>query len=209
MSEAIRDIILGKTNAALINVLVREICLSTVMSIDDARQQHKESGIYCLYYLDTKHPYYGALGKDEPIYIGKAISNLSTRLRDHQKSVQQSTNLNESNLKCCIIPVKQEWCAGCEQALIDYYTPLWNLVVKGFGNHAPGSGRKHQVRSMWDMLHPGRVWAATMTPGVDLNIIKADILKWCKEKGRIPKHKENILVCTHFSITTTNDERTS
>lgn len=202
MSKAIRDIILstGEPNTILIDMLVREICNSVVMPIDNARSQFKESGIYCLYYTDSSHPLYGALGTDAPIYIGKAISNLSMRLRDHQKSVQTTRNLLETHLKCCIIPVKPEWCAGCEQALIDYYDPLWNLVVRGFGNHAPGSGRKHQSKSMWDTLHPGRSWAETMTPCMQVEYIKRDIFKWCKEKGRQAKVKENFMVTDHFSI---------
>lgn len=46
-----------------------------------------------------------------------------------------------------------------ESLLIGRFSPIWNTVVDGFGNHDPGSGRRNQARSRWDVLHPGRNWA--------------------------------------------------
>jgi len=43
--------------------------------------------------------------------------------------------------------------------LIEHYQPLWNILIEGFGIHTPGAGRKKQVRSKWDTLHPGRALA--------------------------------------------------
>ena len=54
-----------------------------------------------------------------------------------------------------IVPVEAE--------MIRRYTPLWNSVVDGFGNHDPGSGRYNQAKSEWDVLHPGRSWAERLT----------------------------------------------
>lgn len=45
-----------------------------------------------------------------------------------------------------------------EAQLIRRYTPLWNTIVDGFGNHDPGKGRYDQAPSEWDVLHPGRPW---------------------------------------------------
>jgi len=53
-----------------------------------------------------------------------------------------------------VVPVEAE--------LIRQYKPLWNSVVDGFGNHDPGSGRYGQSPSEWDILHPGRSWAAKL-----------------------------------------------
>jgi hypothetical protein len=47
-----------------------------------------------------------------------------------------------------------------EAALIKHHLPLWNTVVDGFGNHSPGEGRFNQRKSDWDVIHPGREWAA-------------------------------------------------
>jgi hypothetical protein len=44
------------------------------------------------------------------------------------------------------------------------FSPLWNRKIDGFGNHDPGSGRYNQQRSPWDVIHPGRPWAAKLQP---------------------------------------------
>ena len=49
--------------------------------------------------------------------------------------------------------------------MINRFKPVWNSVIDGFGNHAPGKGRKNQVQSPWDMLHPGRQWAKKLPAG--------------------------------------------
>ena len=49
--------------------------------------------------------------------------------------------------------------SSVEAQLIRTYTPLWNTIVDGFGNHDPGRGRYNQSRSEWEILHPGRPWA--------------------------------------------------
>ncbi|MFZ0932134.1 MAG: Eco29kI family restriction endonuclease, partial [Syntrophobacteraceae bacterium] len=47
-----------------------------------------------------------------------------------------------------------------EASLIRKFQPLWNTIIDGFGNHTPGEGRFNQAKSGWDVLHPGRAWAA-------------------------------------------------
>jgi len=54
-----------------------------------------------------------------------------------------------------VVPVEAE--------LIRRHRPLWNSVLDGFGNHGPGKGRYNQAISDWDVLHPGRTWAARLT----------------------------------------------
>lgn len=55
-----------------------------------------------------------------------------------------------------------------EAALIKWNRPLWNSLLAGFGNHDPGKGRYKQVKSDWDVIHPGRHFAekckGAMTP---------------------------------------------
>jgi len=48
----------------------------------------------------------------------------------------------------------------------------------GFGNHDPGAGRYNQQRSPWDVIHPGRPWAARLKPS---SRSKAEILKSLSE----------------------------
>jgi hypothetical protein len=54
------------------------------------------------------------------------------------------------------------WIPLGESLLIARYSPVWNYLLDGFGNHAPGSGRKDSMRPRWDVLHPGRKWAAEL-----------------------------------------------
>ena len=52
-----------------------------------------------------------------------------------------------------------------ESLLIERTKPLWNIVIDGFGNHDPGSGRYNQQMSAWDTIHPGRNWARKLQKG--------------------------------------------
>jgi hypothetical protein len=65
--------------------------------------------------------------------------------------------------------VESDLVVPVEASLIRRYKPLWNMVVDGFGNHDPGSGRYNQAKSEWDVLHPGRIWAERLT-GVEPNL---------------------------------------
>ena len=49
-----------------------------------------------------------------------------------------------------------------ESLLIERFQPIWNVLIEGFGIHTPGKGRKKQVRSKWDTLHPGRTLAVDL-----------------------------------------------
>jgi len=44
------------------------------------------------------------------------------------------------------------------------FNPLWNRLLDGFGNHDPGKGRYNQMRSAWDVVHPGCSWADRCAP---------------------------------------------
>jgi hypothetical protein len=48
------------------------------------------------------------------------------------------------------------WIPLGENMLIETFTHVWNRAVDGFGNKDPGRRRKTQLRSPWDVLHPGR-----------------------------------------------------
>jgi hypothetical protein len=39
---------------------------------------------------------------------------------------------------------------------------LWNTALDGFGINDPGKGRQEQKPSDWDVLHPGRTYAAKL-----------------------------------------------
>jgi hypothetical protein len=62
--------------------------------------------------------------------------------------------------------------------LIEKNKPLWNVVVDGFGNHDPGSGRYNQQISAWDTIHPGRSWAKKLQKGKTEEEITKQILEF-------------------------------
>lgn len=61
---------------------------------------------------------------------------------------------------CRYLVVDDIWIPLGESLLIEKLQPLWNITLDGFGNHDPGGGRYKQQRSPWDVMHPGRDWAA-------------------------------------------------
>ena len=139
-------------------------------------------GVYALYYLGG-FDLYASLNQEtsrQPIYVGKAVPPgwrtarlqetnapvLYRRLREHAKSIQQTTNLEVDDFRCrfmILSGIESDLVVPVEAELIRRYGPLWNSVIDGFGNHDPGSGRYNQAKSEWDVLHPGRPWAERLT----------------------------------------------
>ncbi|BCN39432.1 hypothetical protein ALDI51_27510 [Alicycliphilus denitrificans] len=141
------------------------------------------SGIYAIYYRGP-HVAYGPVSKPNqadkdnptiPIYVGKAVPQgarkgkvipdptkskaLFGRLQEHAESIQATDTLDISDFTCRYLVVDEIWIPLGESLMIAKFSPLWNLVVEGFGNHDPGSGRYNGLRPRWDAMHPGRSWA--------------------------------------------------
>lgn len=139
------------------------------------------AGVYALYYTGN-FPAYEVLTEVNrngqfacPIYVGKAVPDgarkggqgndvdpgtaLYKRLNDHAKSVTAARNLNIEDFHCRFLSVDDIWIPLTESLMIERFKPVWNVVLDGFGNHDPGSGRHRGKMPMWDCLHPGRAWA--------------------------------------------------
>jgi hypothetical protein len=151
------------------------IPLSSVPRFDGA-------GIYAIYYVGGFAPYQpisrmNSGGKFEsPIYVGKAVPKgarkgvaeldsssgpvLHGRLQEHMESISYaSSSLRIDDFFCRYLVVDDIWIPLAESLLITRFSPVWNVVIDGFGIHDPGSGRYNQKRSAWDVIHPGRPWA--------------------------------------------------
>jgi hypothetical protein len=144
------------------------------------------AGIYAIYYVGDFRPYRVITERNreghfmQPIYIGKAVSpgarkggfglntapepSLLKRLIEHGNSIKAVKNLNPIHFFCRYLIADDIWIPLGESLLIERFQPLWNVLVEGFGIHAPGGGRKEQVRSKWDTLHSGRRLAADLPP---------------------------------------------
>jgi hypothetical protein len=58
------------------------------------------------------------------------------------------------------------------------FSPLWNRLIDGFGNHDPGKGRHQGKIPAWDTIHPGRKWAKRLQAGKSLETIEESIKKF-------------------------------
>lgn len=171
--------------------IVRELMDRPVYSLP-LTKSFSGPGVYLLYY-DGDFPPYARLrspNADRPIYVGKAepVSKVSTaksrgkdsssepvvvpgvelysRIVQHATSISAVENLGIAHFRCRYLPVAPLWIRLVENLLMDEYWPLWNKVIKGFGNHDPGGNRSPTV-SWWDAMHPGRPaalgWTARVT----------------------------------------------
>jgi hypothetical protein len=86
-------------------------------------------------------------------------SALSRRLREHADSISATANLRLEDFSVRYLVVDDIWIPLGESLMIAKFSPLWNQLVDGFGNHDPGAGRHAGMRPRWDVLHPGRTWA--------------------------------------------------
>jgi len=138
----------------------------------------KGAGIYVIYYSGRYAPYatircdVTSATYEQPIYVGKAIPKggrkggltkdsgrgtaLRDRLKQHATSVDEAKNLDLADFWVRHLVVDDIWIPLGENMLIETFKPVWNRAIDGFGNKDPGRRRKTQIRSPWDVLHPGR-----------------------------------------------------
>jgi hypothetical protein len=170
LGRSVADALLGRKPRAL----------GDLMPFDGA-------GIYAIYYKGRFKPYFrlAELNYDgdpqAPIYVGKAIPEggrkgggvegastkaLFRRLREHAESIRAVTEsgIDISDFDCRYLVVDDIWIPLGESLLIAKFAPIWNVLVDGFGNHDPGKGRYNGLVPRWDVLHPGRGWAAKCKP---------------------------------------------
>jgi hypothetical protein len=149
-------------------------------------ESFRGAGVYAIYYVGPFRPYAvlaeanrrGALAR--PIYIGKARpagartggtpgveytgTALFKRLREHAASVSATTNLDVKDFLARYLVLDDIWTPLAEALLITRFSPIWNSLIPGFGNHNPGKGRHAGMVSRWDVIHPGRPWVVDFQP---------------------------------------------
>lgn len=141
------------------------------------------AGIYAIYYTGAFAAYQPItrLNNDGkfllPIYVGKAVpagarmgANLELaagkvlhrRLKEHADSIKAAENLDIEDFYYRFLVVDDIWIPLGESLIIARFTPIWNSLIDGFGNHNPGKGRHAGMQPRWDVLHPGRGWAMNL-----------------------------------------------
>jgi hypothetical protein len=137
------------------------------------------SGVYAIYYHGDFHAYSRLVATRPvpPIYVGSAAPSggrkggqpagrrkLYQRLRQHSKNIDRTENIALRDFTSRYLVVEPVWVTLAERFLVEHHQPVWNVAIDGFGNHAPGAGRRNMKRPLWDILHPGRPWAEELTP---------------------------------------------
>ncbi len=143
------------------------------------------AGVYAIYYkggFPAYHPIslMSKPQRETPIYVGKAVpagarkggfgldvatgTVLYNRLAEHADSIGHAKNLDRADFLCRYLVVDDIWIPLGESLLIQMFSPVWNRLIDGFGNHDPGKGRHQGQVPAWDVLHPGRGWAGKLQP---------------------------------------------
>ena len=175
---------LDKVNLA--KSIEAEILRRDCMPLDEA-DHIQGSGVYLIYY-NGPFKHYASISESNrgscnvPIYVGKAIpkggrkggmpnvaagqgTSLASRLRKHALTVRATSTLNIADFRFRYLVLDEIWIPLGENILIETFKPLWNVAIDGFGINDPGKGRAAQKKSPWDVLHPGRDYAARLTGG--------------------------------------------
>lgn len=179
--------------------IARKLVSQPVQSLPPAK--FEGDGVYALYYcgrLEQYRPIRKIQGSNDPnaipIYVGNAVPggrkgmtgenatsiSLFRRLVQHAGSINDVENLKAEDFECRHLILVPVWIALAEQLLISTYRPIWNVVLDGFGNHAPGKGRKDMRRPDWDIVHPGREWAKRLRAERNADDIWANVRKALK-----------------------------
>lgn len=164
------------------------------------------AGVYALFYTGTD-PLYAEISAPEPthpIYVGKAVPpggrkgseaslmtglgapTLYKRLVEHRGSLDAVDDLDAGDFVCRYLVVKPVWIVMAERFLISHYTPVWNSVLDGFGQHDPGSARTGR-RSKWDTVHRDRTrnWTATVKEHHNEAAVRAEVRSVLSTMARV------------------------
>ena len=194
--------------ASLSETLARELMSADLIPLVEVEKFYG-NGVYALFYsgnfpayremADINYSEPGTL----PIYIGKASpktlkgndldasavdarqsgSALYERVaQDHRSSIEKAINLDVKHFACKMLVLNAVWVPLTESALIGRYVPIWNSILPGFGNHAPGVGRKDGKISRWDILHPGRGRETQAVATADAHQLELEVEQAIRER---------------------------
>lgn len=163
------------------------------------------AGVYAIYYAGDFECYQPIARLNQggnfglPIYVGKAVpagarkgvfglestttQALYKRIVEHSETIKLSTNLRLEDFYCRYLVVDDIWIPLGESLLIAKFSPVWNMLVDGFGNHDPGKGRYDGLCPRWDVLHPGRAWALKCKSRPETHeTIKNDVMEFLRTR---------------------------
>ena len=138
------------------------------------------AGIYVLYYDGPHELYQSIAGTATPIYVGKAVprgarkartdaraigKELWGRIDEHRESTAYARDLEPADFRARYLVTDELFIPLAERLMIRSFTPVWNVVVDGFGNHDPGGGRYDQrCRPGTPCIQAGLGWCGCGNP---------------------------------------------
>lgn len=165
---------LGIADSEVNDVLIDKFYDQPLKVLPEPGNPFDGCGVYAIYYFGESEYYESVSDAGVPIYVGKAVPNGSRtggahlsvkegrgiykRILEHRRTLSDAKNLNLEDFRFQYLITTSMWIRYLEQLLISHHKPWWNSYIDGFGDHDPGNGRRHQERSVWDTLHPGRRW---------------------------------------------------
>lgn len=163
---------------------VAEALLTSSLGPIPPAERFSGAGVYAIYYHGANLLYERLVSRNcrtkppVPVYVGKATPKggrkgledapertyaLYERLSKHAATIRRAINLKIEEFQCRYLVVDDIWIPLGESLLIRRFAPVWNCALDGFGNNAPGSGRKDQQKSPWHVVHPGEPWAEKLS----------------------------------------------
>ena len=96
-------------------------------------------GVYLIYYVGQTSPYGDRVkpSQVQPIYVGKSNTDILRRLDDHLSKIEPAKDLKVTDFVVRFMRTDIKiYVRAIEDALIEYYNPLWNKnsVKFSFGN---------------------------------------------------------------------------
>jgi hypothetical protein len=119
------------------------------------------SGIYAIYYNGPFAQY--APNDQSSKTAMEQGDRLSRRLKEHCKNIGKATStLRIEDFEYRALVVQSGWQTAAENYLTGLFKPVWNPemgIAFELGKHGDSTDTRANLRSPWDTLHPGRVWA--------------------------------------------------
>lgn len=117
--------------------------------------------------IHGRHDLYRPPPQGQLLYVGSG-QDLRDRHGRHRISLESVDGLDPDRIRIrCLLTPSSATALLVERLLIARLRPVWNEPwLSGFGSRQQGRTRTAgQRRTAWDVLHPGRHWAAQMDDG--------------------------------------------
>ncbi|MET8697364.1 Eco29kI family restriction endonuclease [Kitasatospora sp. NPDC004723] len=168
------------------------------VNLADPLPRFAGSGLYALYYAGP-HELYTPISSElcgAPVFVGSALpggrrsyraedghvrgdeSPVWRRLAEHHRKLEACTDLDPGDFRVRFLLTDELFIEPAADLTIRDHRPVWNVLLDGFGVHAPGSVRASRaLRPRWHEVHQGIAWADQMQPQPDGAAVLRDAVR--------------------------------